>query len=161
MFRPPNPTSMELNLAPMVDVMMCLIIFFLLASKLVSEGRQPIELPYAIAAQTEPPETVGTRVVINVRKPADNNDTQAEYIVADWDGRRVTTRSLTPAQVEPFLHASARDARRDAREIQCVIRADRDLRYEHVEVILRACGLAKIRHVVFSANEGPAPEDAS
>src|SRR5690606_38234353 len=35
--RIPKPANMTLNLAPMVDVMMCLIIFFLLGSRLVAE----------------------------------------------------------------------------------------------------------------------------
>jgi biopolymer transport protein ExbD len=48
MFKPPEPANLDLNLAPMVDVMMCLIIFFLLASKLVQAENYELELPWAV-----------------------------------------------------------------------------------------------------------------
>ncbi|MBU0639631.1 MAG: biopolymer transporter ExbD [Planctomycetes bacterium] len=155
MFRTPKPVSMALNLAPMVDVMMCLIIFFLLASKLVDAESQPIELPFAAAAQEVERTDLGTRVVLNVRR-AHDSDEVAEYVVIDWDGQRVIERVLPPEQIETYLKARA--AATDG-EIRCVIRADREVMYQHVELVLRGCGLAKIANIVFSANAGVDPEE--
>ncbi len=158
-FRAPKPTDMSLNLAPMVDVMMCLIIFFLLAGSLVDAEHQQLALPIAISAESVERSALGTRVTINVRKPAGAADgAAAEYVVAGWDGENIVERVLAPEQVEPFLRARAAEPRAVDEPLRCLIRAERDVAYRDVEVVLRACGLAKIAKVVFAANTQPPAE---
>lgn len=149
---------MTLNLAPMVDVMMCLIVFFLLATRLVDAEHQPIQLPYAEAAAELP--VAVPEVVINIRLSSSGAADTPEFIVADWDGKRIVERLLQPADVETYLAGRAAQAARDGEKLRCAIRADRQVMYQHVEVVLRACGLAKISDVVFSANAGKEPEAA-
>jgi biopolymer transport protein ExbD len=156
--RPPAPTRMTLNLAPMVDVMMCLIIFFLLAAKMVAAEHRPIDLPWAIAAKKVESSDLGTRVTITVRR-ADEKDAAAEYVVVDWDGQRIVERALQPSELESLLQARAARAVREATKLRCVIRADRMVMYKHVEVVLRACGLAQISDVVFTTNAGLEPKE--
>jgi len=155
--RPPQPVRMTLNLAPMVDVMMCLIIFFLLASKMVAAERYPVDLPWALAARQVEAGDLGQRVTITVRR-AHDTDEVAEYVVVDWDGRQIVERVLQPGEVEALLAARAARATRENQTLRCVIRADRRVMYRHVEHVLRGCGLAKIRDIVFSVNEGSPPE---
>jgi biopolymer transport protein ExbD len=159
-FRPPKPTSMSLNLAPMVDVLMCLIIFFLLASKLVSAEHFPVKLPWAIAAREVETQDLGARVTINVRR-ADGTDERAEYVVVDWDGRQIAERVLQPGQLLDLLQSRAARAAAENQQLRCVIRADEDVQYQHVESVLRACGLARIANIVFSVNKGSGPEMTS
>ncbi len=156
---PPRPVNMTLNLAPMVDVMMCLIIFFLLAAKMVAAEQHPVDLPWAVAAREVETGDLGTRVTISVRR-ADDTDARAEYVVADWDGQQVVERVLPPGAVTALLEQQAAHAARGPEKLRCVIRADQNVRYEHVEVVLRACGLAKISDVVFAARAGAEPEPA-
>ena len=158
LFRPPKPVGMTLNLAPMVDVMMCLIIFFLLASKLVDAQHRPLNLPYARAALEVRRGELGPRVVINVR-PSDDDPLRAEYIVKAWDGRSITERMLQPEEIGEYLQARADRAAALKSDLRCVSRADQDVAYGHVEVVLRGCGLAKIAKVVFSARAGVEPEE--
>jgi len=158
MGRPPKPVRMTLNLAPMVDVLMCLIIFFLLASKMVAAEHYAVDLPWAIAARNVEASDLGTRVTITVRR-ARGGDDQAEYVVADWDGTRIIERVLAPGDVEALLQARAARASHEGHKLRCVVRADRLVMYKHVEVVLRACGLAQIRDVVFSANAGSEPKE--
>ncbi|MFQ5805644.1 MAG: ExbD/TolR family protein [Phycisphaerae bacterium] len=158
LFRPPKPVGMTLNLAPMVDVMMCLIIFFLLASKLVDAQHRPLNLPYAQAALEVGRSELGPRVVINVRPMADD-PLRAEYVVEAWDGRRITERTLAPAELAGYLQTRAKRAAAHHADLRCVIRADEAVAYGHVEVVLRGCGLAKIGKVVFSARAGQEPEE--
>jgi biopolymer transport protein ExbD len=149
---------MTLNLAPMVDVMMCLIIFFLLASKMVAAEHYPVELPWAVAAKEVEPGDLGTRVTITVRRSTQGED-PAEYVVADWNGQQIVERVLQPDEVESLLQARAARAARENQKLRCVIRADRMVMYQHVEVVLRGCGLAKISDVVFTANAGSEPRE--
>ena len=158
LFRPPKPVGMTLNLAPMVDVMMCLIIFFLLASKLVDAQHRPLNLPYARAALEVGRGELGPRVVINVR-PSDRDPLRAEYIVEAWDGQNITERILQPDEIRDYLQARADRAAALNTDLRCVIRADQDVAYGHVEIVLRGCGLAKIAKVVFSARAGQEPEE--
>lgn len=147
---------MTLNLAPLVDVMMCLIVFFLLASKMVAAELNPVNLAWAVASRPVEPGDLGDRVTVTVRRGL--AEETAEYVVAEWDGTQIVERSLSPAEIEKLLVARAGAARDRGRELRCVVRADRMIRYRHVESVLRACGLAKIRNVVFSVNEGAPPE---
>lgn len=154
--RPPKPVSMTLNLAPMVDVMMCLIIFFLLGSALVIVEGRPVELPYARSAQQFEAGEPGARVVVNVRRTEDPAH-PAQFIVAGFDGKQATELVLTPELLTRHLESAAAAARERGEEVRCVIRADRELEWRHVEVALRACGTARIGRVLFSANSGPDP----
>lgn len=161
LFKPPKPVGMTLNLAPMVDVMMCLIIFFLLASKLVDAQHRPLNLPYAQAAlEVERSKLGPRRVVINVRPSADD-PLQAEYVVEAWDGRSITERTLRPDEIADYLRIRARRAAERNTDLRCVIRGDQEVAYGHVEVVLRGCGLAKIAKVVFSARAGEEPEEGA
>lgn len=151
---------MTLNLAPMVDVMMCLIIFFLLAAKMVAAEHYPVALPWAVAAKTVEPGDLGTRVTITVRPAGAGEAAEtAEYVVADWDGQQIVERVLRPEDVEALLAARAARAAHDSQKLRCVIRADERVRYEHVEVVLRGCGLAPISDIVFTVNQGADPRD--
>lgn len=163
MFKPPRPASMGLNLAPMVDVMMCLIIFFLLASKIVSAESQPLQLAYAVAAQEVDRAEFGLRVTINVRPSRTGNENEAEFVVVDFvmddEGAQIRERMLQPADLNRYLQGRANRARKNGEELRCVIRADKQVMYQHVEVVLRGCGLAKIAKIIFSTNKGLEPED--
>jgi biopolymer transport protein ExbD len=158
MGRPPQPVRMTLNLAPMVDVLMCLIIFFLLASKMAAAEHYAVDLPWALAARNVEASDLGTRVTITVRR-SHGGDDQAEYVVADWDGTRIVERRLAPGDVEALLQARAARTGHAGQKLRCVVRADRLVMYKHVEVVLRACGLAQIRDVVFSVNAGSEPKE--
>jgi biopolymer transport protein ExbD len=158
MGRPPKPVRMTLNLAPMVDVLMCLIIFFLLASKMVAAEHYAVDLPWAVAARNVDASDLGPRVTITVRR-ARGGDDEAEYVVADWDGTQIVERVLVPGEVEALLQARAGRAAHEGQKLRCVVRADRLVMYKHVEVVLRACGLAQIRDVVFSAIAGSEPKE--
>jgi biopolymer transport protein ExbD len=158
MFRMPRPARMDLNLAPMVDVMMCLIIFFLLASKLVTAERFAVDLPWAAAAREVADPDLGRRVAISVR-PGAGGDATAEYVIADWDGRQIVERVLAPEDLAPLLRGRAERVRAENPELalRCLIRADENVQYQHVEQVLRAAGLARLRHIVFAANQGAGP----
>lgn len=155
LFKVPKSVSLTLNLAPMVDVMMCLIIFFLLAGNIVKSDHRALDMPYALAAKTADTSQFGQRVVVNIIAPADGGP--AEYRVTGWDGERLVDRVIAPAEIPALLEARKAEAARRNEELRCIIRAHRDARYKDIEVVLRSCGLAQIRSIVFGVNAGPDP----
>ncbi len=152
MMRPPRSVNMTLNLAPMVDVMMCLIVFFLLASRLVNAEQKPIDLPIAKAAQKSEAETAGGRLTINIQPNSDATSTASvQYSVVEWDGQRVVERALAPEELAPLLIARAERARAAGQPMRCRIRADRHVRYRDVEAAMRAASAAAVTQLQFSA----------
>ena len=109
----PKPVSMELNLAPMVDVMMCLIIFFMLGSELMNAENRPLQLPWAVAAEEVEKKDLGQRVVINVR-PKEDNPEEADYLVAGMEpqadgGLAMVERSMNVGELNNYLAKAAND----------------------------------------------------
>jgi len=142
MTKPPPATRLALNLAPMVDVMMCLLIFFMLATKMVERENSSIDLPVARAAKDAQKQALGNRLVINIRDAALQGGEGAVYLV------REEPLSLTEVferlQVESGLDP----------DVNCVIRADRHLPYKYIQAVMAGCTKAKIRNVTFSAARG-------
>lgn len=159
MKQPPRSVNMTLNLAPMVDVMMCLIIFFLIASQLAT-AEFDVDLPWAAGAKVVERSELGNPVTIGVRRAADGSDA-AEYLVADWDGEQVVHRTLTPEALDALLMKRARLAQGSQDTLRCVIYADQDVEFRFVERVLRACGVAQISKIVFPAHKGLPPELAT
>lgn len=160
-FRPPRPVHPTLNLAPMVDVMMCLIIFFLLASQLVAARHGEVRLPFSQTARESERGVLGPKAVINVRPgsaPGAEAALGVEYVVEDWDGQRVTERILSVDEIVAFLRARAAATAGGGLPLRCVIRADRSVRYEHVEAVLRACGRQGLARIVFATHVGAASD---
>jgi biopolymer transport protein ExbD len=153
---------MSLNLAPLVDVMMCLIIFFLLASRLVQAQNRPLDLARATAARDAATDERAGQIVVNVR-PAPNGQPPAELVIFGWDGARLREQVLAPTELPAFLEQRAEAARQRGEPARCLIRADRRVCYGDVESVLRACGQAGIQQVTFSArpDDGGEPEAAA
>ena len=139
MKRPPATTRLSLNLAPMVDVMMCLLIFFMLATKMVERENSYIDLPVAKAAKDAEKQELGNRFVINVRRPQPPEDDGPVYLVRE--------ERVSLGEVGDLLMA---ERERDP-NVNCVIRADRELPYRHVQAVMAACARAKISNLTFGA----------
>lgn len=137
--RPPRTTPIGLNLAPMVDVIMCLLIFFMLATQMVQLENSRIDLPEASAAKVAEKRALGKRVVVNVRPARDEESGEAVY---ELDGQATPAAELY-ARLE-------REGRQDP-TVNCVIRGARNVPYRFVEAVLVGCAAGKIENITFSA----------
>lgn len=152
LFKQPTPTNMDLNLAPMVDVMMCLIIFFLLASQIVArESVAEITLPEADAADFVEREEIGTRITINVLDAGD--DAPARYIVAAWDGSQVAQVERTLEELQAFIAVRQRVADQRNEQLRCVIRGDAEVDFGEIKALMRAAAEADVKNLVFSVRQ--------
>lgn len=145
---PPKATSMELNLAPMVDVIMCMLIFFMLATKLVQQESSRIDLPLALAAKDVELADLGARFVVNVQRAA-GDSSAAEYLVREQPVKLDALISMLQSSVSQTIKDSG-----PAAELNCIIRADKSVPYKHVEAIMKGCATAKVRNITFSALQG-------
>jgi len=143
MHRPPRITPIAINLAPMVDVMMCMLIFFMLATKMVERENSTIDLPLALAAKEIDKSSLGNRFVVNVRKAGAGVEFVLDEMATPEEQVRLRLQTAIVKSKEENLG-----------EINFVIRGQRDVAYRDVERLLKMCRDAKIRNVTFSALQG-------
>lgn len=131
---PKKTEAGKINLTPMIDVVMVLIIFFLIVGQLASDRLEPVDLPYAqTAALPEPADPVLIHVVRR-------------------DGAvRVLSQGVeldTPGLESMLRETMALSPNRPVR-----VRADRALPYSEVKPVLDACRAAGVAAVSL-ATEG-------
>ncbi len=136
---PPRPTSVKLNLAPLVDVTMCLLVFFMLAARMVERENSRIDLPLARSARNAEKQDLGHRFVVNVRDAALTGGSGAIYLM-----------DQTPVPLSEITRRLAEQRKAHA-DVNCIIRAERDLPYRYVQALMVACGQAGVQKVTFSA----------
>jgi len=129
---PNSPAVGHINVTPLIDVVMCLIIFYLIVGQLASARIEEVNLPTTRAGvETRP----GEGLVINILPGA------KVHLGVDAVSITELGRALK--------------ARGGGQEVQ--IRADKSLSYGDVQPVLRACreaGLTKVRLVTQKA-DGP------
>jgi biopolymer transport protein ExbD len=135
-FRPRRRDTPELNLIPMIDVLIVLLIFLVLTTTFSREAELQINLPEATG--TAPGETRGIEVIVDAR------------------GRLVVNgRELVNSEPETVKNA-LREAAGDSQDPLIVIDADRNATHQSVMTVLDAAEQAGFKHVTFAAKTDPA-----
>lgn len=143
-----------INVTPLIDVVMCLIVFFLIVSKLAADQLAGVNLPQTkLGASAEASEAL----VINVAQPGPGLTTTWGGVPARIAvGARVV---LSERELEEVLKARASEVAiriagpgrtPEMSAVPVRIRADRDLPYGAVQPALRSCqrlGLVAVRLV--------------
>ncbi len=127
------------NVTPLIDVVMCLIIFFLIVGKLATDRGLPVNLPTAGIGQKE--QSSAPLVVTVVRAGPEDGQTgwSAYGVRVQVDGKLTNFPKDLEAAVRGKL-ATSPDA-----SVQ--VRADRELPFGSIEPVLRAVGLGGARSV--------------
>jgi biopolymer transport protein ExbD len=139
----------HVNVTPLIDVVMCLIIFFLTCSHLArTEANDKVILPRAELGR-ELAEQRG-RVVINVsaraapttqRAPGPNAGQEPVIIIRE---KKYSIQALTD-----FLLKE----KQDSPDLQVILRADEDLAYDWISPVLVSCFRANIKSIHFSTRQ--------
>jgi biopolymer transport protein ExbD len=130
-----DPVSLQV--APMVDIVMLLICFFMLATTLVQGQKDPAVL---LPLMKSPLAASERRAEITINLRADG--------VITIDGRPVALESL-----QRLLAGEAQLASQESRPLRVVVRADRRQRFAALDDVLGACRRAGLAQVVFRAQE--------
>ena len=124
--------SLNINMTPMIDVVFLLIIFFLVSSHLARrENDLPLDLPTADSGQ-DVKDVEAARVTLNV----------------EADGRLTLAGSTIGSDELPDRLMAAR--KRQGKDLELRIRADRTVSYRHVSPVLRAAAKSQIWNVSFA-----------
>lgn len=142
------------NVTPLIDIVMCLIIFFMLVTKIgVSRGvDKDIKLPAAILGK--PLEDMGNALDLNVHYSRVSNSPQVVALV-DHQKRDLPLLSGTDHTLERVLKEFKRIHQEKSKVI---IRADDDLPYEQLEQVLMAIANASIIDTAYETTKPKAAE---
>lgn len=163
------------NVTPLIDIVMCMIVFFMLVAKIgVTTGAEAdIDIPVLRRLGTELRDVgVESSLVLNVRefagKPFVTAMVQADGTISKT-GQPVELPVLDPHTGRPVLAQTLRRLRwgfdgkpgglrenADNPQFKVIIRADRNITYATLEPILRACMEAGVSKVSFNTKK-PAP----
>jgi len=130
-FRHKHRDRPDLNLIPMIDVLIVLLIFLVLTTTFSREAALHIRLPEASA--TAPPEQRGVQVVI---------DTEGRYFVNE--------RQLVNSRPET-LRKALQEAAGDRKDPLVIISADQKTPHQAVMTVLDASAQAGLVHITFAA----------
>jgi biopolymer transport protein ExbD len=170
------------NVTPLIDVVMCLIIFFMLVAKIgVSTGAAPMALPTTILGSKI--EALGDTVFLNVTDPAFERDRKTGIPLRDDNGKLVyipSARNLdpvvqasfnenkadsqqtidlrTPSGAHPFRDqlVAALNARKKAgkeKDFSVTIRAEKDMSFGKLQLVLAEIAQAGVRNVNYGAKK--------
>jgi biopolymer transport protein ExbD len=134
-FRPRRREPPELNLIPMIDVLIVLLIFLVLTTTFSREAQLRINLPEATG------------------EPADENK-GIEVVIDAAGGLRIGERELADKSPEA-IRKGLREAAGDRRDPVIVIDADRNATHQSVMSVLDAASQAGFPHVTFAAKSDP------
>lgn len=145
--RKPDDEPFEINLIPMIDCMLVIIIFFLVATTLKDkkkDGDKPrpelaVILPDSLSAASK------------------DSPPDAFVIGLDATGRVFLAGDSTPADNAGLHREIRRVARAEGPDHEIRIEADRGARYEDVVRILDLCAFEGLRHVGFHTKAESAP----
>lgn len=126
----------HVNVTPMIDVVMCLIIFYLIVGRLVLERRGQVDLPEASSGEVEDP--AEQPVVVAIR---DNTDLRVDGEAVAPAGSSLGLRQLLAQRL-------------DGRSVAVQVRASRDLPYADVRPVLDACRAAGATQLQLVASKG-------
>ncbi len=136
----------KINVTPLIDVVMCLIVFYLIVAKLASDRQLPVDLPEArqgLAEESQRPIIISVGpgplgVLIEV---------QGKEIVGSDEARlafvRAAIESLTAERPSAPVH----------------LRADRALEYAQVRPVVEACRQAGVKSLLLVASRDDEPRD--
>jgi len=144
----PESHSTHPNVTPLIDVVMCLIIFYMLVAKIgVNTGADPsIAIP--VTQMGNELKDLGNTLVLNVREVAD-----VPFVTALVDKSTRAPQELKivdPTTNTRPLREVLKRLRAGNPEFKVIIRGDRDMSYKSLEPVLIACMEANVKDVNFN-----------
>ncbi|CAN5390454.1 hypothetical protein BH09PLA1_BH09PLA1_12700 [soil metagenome] len=144
----PESHATHPNVTPLIDVVMCLIIFYMLVAKIgVTSGADPsISIPVSVLGKDL--KDLGNTLLLNVREVADT-----PFVTALVDGSQRSpqeVRIIDPVTNTRPLREVLKKLRGNNPEFKVIIRGDRDMSYKSLEPVLIACMEANVKDVNFN-----------
>jgi biopolymer transport protein ExbD len=128
----------EINMAPMIDMVFLLLIFFMVASQLNKMDRRPVELP--VADKSKVPDIALGRQMITLESKTAEGDEVMIYM------------NLNEVQLED-IGPAIKKRYEENNSLKVYLRADRYVKHRHIKAVMEACTEAGIADVIIATFE--------
>ncbi len=156
-------TEGVVNVTPLIDVVMCLIIFFMLVAKIgVNTGvDRTIAIPASVLGTDLRRTDVPNSLTLNVKPGLANepevtallHGTMTELKLSDGRGHNPLADSLKFFRYGRDLVPGGWGANADNPAFNVTIRGDKEMDYRYLEPVLLACAQANVKSVNFATEE--------
>jgi biopolymer transport protein ExbD len=147
------------NVTPLIDIVMCLIIFFMLVAKIgVTRGDiKSVALPKTILGKEI--KDFSNTLTLNIL-PTNTDDPQVSTLV-DGVPRDIKIFEHLGGQTDRPLLRILKEFKSTHTDPKVIIRADKDLPYSQLESVLLSCAEAEVSNIAYETKEGTEkPESA-
>jgi len=157
----PDMKESGVNVTPLIDIVMVLIIFFMLVAKIgVSRGEDSdIQLPAAILGKSL--DSLSNTLTLNLHWNRHGDEPQLDALVDGAKRDIAVTRSRAGGQDRELARVLTAFHNQFQDKANVIIRADKDLPYRQLEPVLLACAEASIGNVSYETISASSVPDAS
>src|SRR5881394_1772789 len=129
----PESHAMHPNVTPLIDVVMCLIIFYMLVAKIGVNTGQDAKIELPISVQGNMLKDMGNTVTLNIARPS-TGDEPLVTVLDPSNGQMVDLKIIdgTKRPLVAFLKL----LKGQNSEFKVIIRGDQNLEYRFLEPIL-------------------------
>ena len=153
--RMPEMKEGGVNVTPLIDIVMCLIIFFMLMTKIgVATGADSsIKTPETILGVRL--KDLGNQLTLNVRGGPRLEEPIVTALIEEGDRepREIKIVERRGATVDKPLERVLTAIQKNNPNAEVIIRGEKDLQYHLLEQVLITCANAKISNVNFQTTE--------
>ena len=141
------------NVTPLIDIVMCLIIFFMLVAKIgVSTGAEKMDIPETVLGTDI--KDMDNTLTLNIR-PGAVDQPQVTALVKSPAGeyRQTELKIHDPATGKNQLLATLQLYHRQDDQFKVIIRGQANMPYRFLEPVLMTCADANVRNVNFNTKK--------
>lgn len=158
--RMPDMKEGGVNVTPLIDIVMVLIVFFMLVAKIGVTRGEDEDIPLPASVMGKSLDSLSNTWTLNVHYNRSGEDPLVNALVADKTTGEQVKKELhvskkyasgSDAEMDRVLHAFA-DTNKEKANI--ILRADKDLPYHQLEVVLLAIASAGIGNVSYETKSG-------
>jgi len=151
----PDMKEGVLNVTPLIDIVMVMIIFFMLVAKIgVTRGiDETIALPSALLGKSL--DSLSNTLTLNVHK-TNQDEPQVNALVDNEERQLHITRQYAAGKDEELERVLKAFRQQFKDKANVIIRADRDLPYRQLELVLLSVANAGIGNVSYETRQGDA-----
>ena len=146
----PDIKEGNVNVTPLIDIVMCLIIFFMLVAKIGVDTGADAAIVIPASFQGLQIEDMGNTLTLNVQPgPLDQ-----PYVTALVKDEIRELKIVDPTNNVAQLMVELQHHRQANPEFKVIIRAPEEMDYRFLEPVLFACAEAKVKNVNFNTRKG-------
>ena len=146
----PESHTAHPNVTPLIDIVMCLIIFFMLVAKIgVTTGAEKMDIPSSIRG-TEIKD-MGNTLTLNVRSGALDAPLVTALIKGDMKPTELRLHDNASGQNQ--LLNTLKMYKKQNDQFKVIVRGEADMPYRFLEPVLTTCAEANVRNVDFNTKK--------